>query len=798
MPRPHSRTIRSALLTAGVALCLPAAAASAQTQTVAPLPASDYQSHPACRAPAAGHASCLALELVPHTSAARARTHPLGVVQTTHGGPLEAASPKDDTDGVRPVDLRAAYFPGERPEAPASAPQTIALVDAYNDPEAEADLAVYDKEFGIEACTAANGCFKQVNQQGEPGNLPFPTSEAERRAELKVCESKRGAGTRAQRVACDKVEEAEGWAVEISTDIETAHAICQRHCRIVLVEASSSEYTDLEAAEETAVKIGREQTTAEDTEVSNSWGGSEPEPVLEESMLDSSAFTHPRTVITAAAGDDGYLNWTEAAEAKQAKEEYYVGADYPAASPNVIAVGGTNLALSASGAWERETVWNDDHGSKENYGAGGSGCSTQFKAPSWQSAVPDWSKVGCKDMRAVADVAADADPYSGVAVYDSVPDPHEEELGKEVNTPLYWWPIGGTSVASPIIASMFALAGGSHGVEYPAKTLYEHLASGLLHPVTEGGNGECDDLYTSCTGSMEPLSPRFAFDCGEGVLICNAAAGYDGPSGVGTPNGIGAFQPGSEAVVEQRREEEEATQKTEEEGRKQVEAEARRKRAEEEATAKQKAEAEAKLKAEAEALEKRAKEAEEAERARQASEARQTLEKQEQTEAERSALERIEAEERAGGGLASKSGDSTISQDGSAGGQSNDAQANGAPSSAGSGGAGAGHGSARLSHLVLTARASTVLAHGLPTVAQVAFAFTLNTSTPTRVQVTLTRLARVGGRRRWVAAPGGFALTAGGGRHRAHLQGHGTLPVGRYKLTLTLAHGAAHSLVFDT
>jgi len=660
-----------------LALALPTSAAG----SVAPLPTSAYLTRPACPAPAPGHASCLAVELVPKSGEAIARTHPLGM---TRDGPLEAPSPKNGADGVRPVDLRAAYFPGEFPEAPGSKPQTIALVDAYNDPEAEADLGVYDKEFGVAACTEANGCFEKVNQRGEHGDLPFPTSEAEREAELKTCENPYASKAKRE-AACDKVEEAEGWAVEISTDIETAHSICQRNCHIVLVEANSDLYEDLEAAEETAVRLGGEKTTAADTEVSNSWGGSEP-------VLESAAFNHPGTVIAAAAGDDGYLNWTDAAEAKEAKEEYYEGADYPAASPHVVAVGGTRLGLSSAGAWKEETVWNDDpRGGEENYGAGGSGCSAQFEAQKWQREVNDWAKVGCEDRRAVADVAADGDPYSGVAVYDSVPDVHEEVVGSEivvVNTPLYWWPIGGTSVASPIVASMFALAGGSHGVEYPAKTLYEHLETGLLHPVTEGGNGECDDFYgedptthTTCSGSMEPLSSRFAFDCGKGVLICNAGPGYDGPTGVGTPDGIGAFQPGSEAAVRKARAEEEETLKAEAEVREKAEAEAEAKRdAEEKAKQEQKAVEEAVARSDREA-----KEAE----SRKSAEAQLALEKAEQAEAEKLAAQKIEEEARAGGGLdggssgsasSTKGGSGSASQSGSSAGS----KATGSPASKGS------------------------------------------------------------------------------------------------------------------
>ena len=223
---------------------------------------------------------------------------------------------------------------------------------------------------------------------------------------------------------------------EISTDVEVSHAICQ-NCRIVLVETNSPEFADLEAGEDTAVALGA-------TEISNSWGGEEP-------TIDSAAFNHPGIVITAAAGDEGYLNWTEAKSGKK----YYEGADYPACSPHVVAVGGTRLTLSG-GVRQSETVWNDGEG------AGGGGCSLKFTAQPWQQSVPDWSAVGCEDRRAVADVSADADPETGVAVYDSIPYP-EEQKGKIVTTELGWVPIGGTSVASPIIASMFALAGGAHG-----------------------------------------------------------------------------------------------------------------------------------------------------------------------------------------------------------------------------------------------------------------------------------------------------------------------------------------------
>jgi hypothetical protein len=310
----------------------------------------------------------------------------------------------------------------------------------------------------------------------------------------------------------EEAEEAGGWAVEISTDVQMARAICHANCRIVLVEANSPSYANLEAAEEAAVKLGA-------TEISNSWGGGKPES-------DAAAFDHPGVVVTASSGDEGYRNWTEAAEAGEGN--YYAGAGYPASSPHVVAVGGTKLTL-AGGARESETVWNEDpDGSGENHGAGGGGCSAVFAAPSWQSEVPDWSAVGCGTSRAVADIAADADPYTGVAVYDSTPD--------ETGAVLHWVPIGGTSVASPIVATTFALGRGAHGIAYPAKTLYSHLGASSLYDVTAGGNGQCRNEYASCAASSNPL-----LDC-DGTLICNAFTGYDGPTGVGAPTGIAAFE----------------------------------------------------------------------------------------------------------------------------------------------------------------------------------------------------------------------------------------------------------------
>lgn len=528
---------RSALALAllGVLALIPTCAARAST--LMPLPESDYATRSACQASEPGRVSCLALLLVAKTAAARAHTHPLGMIRRT---PIMAAKPAEGAYGLRPEDLQGAYFPGEAPQAPVSKPQTIALVDAYNDLHAESDLSTYSREFALPACTRANGCFTQVNENGETSNLPFPSNEAALIAREVRCLQLVIGETKTQRTereaACTEVEEAGGWALEISTDIEIAHAVCQ-NCRILLVESAPLE-TSLEKGEEAAVKLGA-------GEISNSWGG--PEPGAE-----SKAFEHPGVAITAAAGDEGYLNWTAAAAAHGSHSTYYSGADYPASSPNVVAVGGTELNMS-SGRWQSETVWNEDPSpSGGNHGAGGGGCSAVFTAPAWQQSVPDWPAVGCGDHRAVADISADGDPYTGVAVFDSNSYTYEEN-GHKLTTVPGWVPIGGTSVASPIIAAMFALVGGAH-TAYPAQTLYSNLGSPALHDVSSGGNGECRGVYVSCSGSMTPLS---ALDCGLGAFICNAASGYDGPTGVGTPNGLGAFRPsGSQSQTEGTRREE--------------------------------------------------------------------------------------------------------------------------------------------------------------------------------------------------------------------------------------------------
>jgi len=482
-----------ALAAGSASLCWPAGAAG----TVSPLPPSDYTARAACPPPAPGEAACLSLALVPQTAAARAHIRPLGIARAA--APL-VRSPAAGYFGLRPQDLHSAYaLPSNAPSS-----QTIALVDAYNDPGAEADLATYDGEFpALPECTHADGCFRQLNENGEAGNLPFPTSAEE----LKTARESASSSEKAA------AEQAEGWDLEISLDIEVAHATCQS-CHIVLVEASSARDEDLDAAEDEAVLLGA-------NEVSNSWGGAE----IEATRLES-AFDHPGIVITASAGDNGYLGWDGAGSGF---------AEFPATSPDVVSVGGTRLTLGTGGGWEAETVWN-------GRGAGGGGCSVEFAAQPWQQSLSDWSAVGCANKRAVSDVAADADPYTGVAVYDSAAKCPYEEEGEVHDGP--WCTVGGTSLASPLIAATFALAGGSGGVSYPAETLYENelLSPSSLHDILTGSNGKCAS-YNGVTGLSRCTAEAEAKASCHSELICLAGPGYDGPTGVGTPDGITAFEP---------------------------------------------------------------------------------------------------------------------------------------------------------------------------------------------------------------------------------------------------------------
>lgn len=352
--------------------------------------------------PAAGDATCYAEVLVAGQSQVAA-----------------ASSSATFPAGYHPADLQAAY--GLRGAAGAyGGSQTIAIVDAYDDPYAASNLATYRSTFGLAACSSTTGCFRKVNQTGST-SLPAAST---------------------------------AWAKEISLDLDMASAICP-NCRILLVEARSTSFTDLLAAEDYA--------TSHATVVSNTWGA----PEFSSERVDDPHFRKPLP-ITVSSGDSGY------------------GVQYPAASPYVTAVGGTTLQRSI----------NSPRGFNESAWSGtGSGCSVFEPKPAWQH------DLGCRG-RTVADVSADADPNTGVAVYDSY------GAGG-------WQVFGGTSASSPIVAATYALAGGFKSDLYGSLP-YAHTPS--LFGVIGGSNGTCSFAY-----------------------LCIARGGYSGPTGLGSPNGIGAF-----------------------------------------------------------------------------------------------------------------------------------------------------------------------------------------------------------------------------------------------------------------
>jgi PKD domain/Subtilase family len=441
---------------------------------------------PVCPVPQPGEATCFALVRVPVSSSAAARA---GAMPFTVN---DGASESGPAGGLTPAQLASAY--GYSPTA-GGAGQTIAIVDAYDDPSIEADLAAFDTEYGIAACTTANGCFTKISQTGSTVSLPE--------------------------------KDTTGWSVEISLDVEAAHSTCPQ-CKILLVEAKSATFKNLATAVEEAVSKGA-------TEVSNSYGG--PEGGL--GSVEKAAYQDPGVVVAAATGDNGYNDWTYLNEG----EEPPGRPNMPASLPSVVAVGGTTLELDKEGKRKSETVWNGDGPFDESFtvyglaeGATGGGCSTLFTAQPWQQSAPGFAATGCGHERLAADVSAVADPYTGFDIYDSYNCGNScEEFKRGKN----WLTIGGTSLSTPLISALYALAGGSNGVSYPALTVYGHIGDSSVYDVTAGGNGICDDEGFAC-GANKVF--HVTVDC-EGTTACNAAPGYDGPSGVGTPNGLGLFEP---------------------------------------------------------------------------------------------------------------------------------------------------------------------------------------------------------------------------------------------------------------
>jgi subtilase family serine protease len=341
--------------------------------------------------------------------------------------------------GLSPSQIQSAYkLTGL--SAPSGA--TVALVDAYTDPNLASDLARFRSAYGLPACTVASGCLRIENESG--ATSPLPSTDY-------------------------------GWAEEESLDVDAVSSACPS-CKILMVYASSDGTADLDKAENTAA------TAPGVVAVSNSWGGSESSSELS----DDANFNHPGVAIVAAAGDSGY------------------GTSWPAVSQYVTSAGGTTLTSASNARGWTEAAWDDT----------GAGCSSYEPKPSWQK------DTGCA-KRTDNDVSADADPNSGLGVYDSYNSCGSSslcdlliELGV-VQGLDGWAQVGGTSLSSPLIASVYALAGNESSITY-GNWSYSH--TGDLFDVTSGSDGSCSPAY-----------------------LCTAGTGYDGPTGNGTPDGTGGF-----------------------------------------------------------------------------------------------------------------------------------------------------------------------------------------------------------------------------------------------------------------
>jgi subtilase family serine protease len=308
--------------------------------------------------------------------------------------------------------------------------QTIALVDAYSDPNIASDLAVFDKQFSLAAPTS----FVQESATGSTTKLP----------------------------AADA-----GWDSEISLDVEWAHAIAPK-ANIILVDAASDSMSSLMAA----VKFARSISSV--SVISMSWGGSE---FAGETAYDSYFTTpsgHIGITFVAASGDYGAAG----------------GADYPAASPNVLSVGGTTLSLTSSGTISSETAWTDSEG----------GVSAYEPTPSYQSGI---STSG----RSTPDVSYNADPNTGFAVYDSVS--YQGSSG--------WQVVGGTSAGTPQWSALIAIADQGR-VKNGLSTLTTTQTLDQLYGIYSNATSYAADFNDTTSGSS---------------VISEGGGGFGGPFGGG-------------------------------------------------------------------------------------------------------------------------------------------------------------------------------------------------------------------------------------------------------------------------
>ena len=366
------------------------------------LPFSGSQ-HAVCATASPGAAACLSRWLEPTGTPASVVSSPTGLPPTTIEGVYGFSNAQSAGTG-----------------------ETIALVDAYNDPNAAGDLAKFDSQYNL---PGPAGFFTQVNQTG---GTSLPATSA-------------------------------SWDLEISLDIEWAHALAPG-AKILLVEATTNSLTNLLAAEKYA--------SAHAQYVSNSWGAGE---VSGESSNDS-YFVAPGVDFFAATGDTASaLLW-------------------PAASPDVTAVGGTTLKLTSGNTLAQESAWAN----------GGGGCSTQETASPSQKT----GSVNCAGKRAMPDFSLDADPNSGVSVYDSV----------TYNGQSGWWTVGGTSASTAMIAGESAAS----APNLNAASVYGSPSSINLRDIILGSNGHAAGPgYDLATGlgswSNTPGAPVNLTATGEGA-----------------------------------------------------------------------------------------------------------------------------------------------------------------------------------------------------------------------------------------------------------------------------------------
>ncbi|MDQ0913652.1 hypothetical protein QFZ22_009724 [Streptomyces canus] len=397
-----------------LAQAAPPPVAQATTGTVQDASDAEPDLAPVCGTPAKGHATCYAM---------RATDQPARMRLSASEVPA----------GLGPQDIQSAYsLPAD-----GGAGQTIAIVDAYDNPNAEADLAVYRAQYGLPPCTTANGCFRKVDQRGGT-NYPLPSN---------------------------------AWAGEIALDLDMVSAAAP-NADILLVETDNDGLENLAAGVDEAVALGAKY-------VSNSYGRTGDDPT--DLATYGSSYDHPGVAVVAASGDNKY------------------GVSFPATLPSVTAVGGTTLTADPASArgWS-ETVW-----ARDSYGPG-SGCASHQTKPDFQQ------DTGCAG-RSVADVSAVADNVAVYLTYGS------QGTG--------WQRYGGTSVATPVIASVYALAGPPRPGTSPNSYPYAAHGGGL-NDITTGSNGTCSVAY-----------------------LCNAATGYDGPTGLGTPAGLAAFRSGPHGTL---------------------------------------------------------------------------------------------------------------------------------------------------------------------------------------------------------------------------------------------------------